>query len=153
MDGFTASYRMDRNTNRGGVVLYDREDIPSRQISFKNDDKDVEHFFVEINLHRKKWLVSCSYNSQLQFIDKHLFHLGKGFDSLSSKYDDYTLMGDFNAELSNNFANSFCGSYSLKCLIKKPTSFKNPDNPTAIDLILTNRQKSFQNSTIIERVI
>ena len=77
MDGFTASYRMDRNTNRGGVVLYDREDIPSRKISFKNDDKDVEHFFVEINLHRKKWLVSCSYNPQLQFIDKHLFHLGK----------------------------------------------------------------------------
>ena len=45
---------------------------------------------------------------------------------------------------------SFCGSYSPKSLIKKPTCFKNPDSPTCIDLILTNRQKSFQNSTIIE---
>ena len=59
-------------------------------------------------------------------------------------------MGDFNADLSNNFVDSFCGSYSLKNLIKKPTCFKNPAHPTCIDLILTNRQKGFQNSTIIE---
>ena len=59
-------------------------------------------------------------------------------------------MGDFNTGLSNNFVDSFCRSYSLKSLIKKPTCFKNPDYPTCIDLILTNRQKSFQNSTIKE---
>ena len=134
MDGFTPPYRMDRNTNGGGIALYVREDIPSRQISFKNDDKDIEHFFVEINLRKKKWLTSCSYNPNLQFIDKHLTQIGKGLDSLSTKYDDYILMGDFNAELSNNFVDSFCGSYSLKRLIKKPKCFKNPDNPTSIDL-------------------
>ena len=59
-------------------------------------------------------------------------------------------MSDFNARLSNNFADSFCGSYRLKSLIKNPTCFKGPDNPTCIDLILTNRQKYFQNSTIKE---
>ena len=58
-------------------------------------------------------------------------------------------MGGFNAELSKKFASNFCGYYSLKSLIKKPKCFKNPDNPTCIDLILTNRQKGFQNSTII----
>ena len=51
-------------------------------------------------------------------------------------------MGDFNADLSNNFVDSFCVSYSIKSLVKKPTCFKNPDNPTCINLILTNRQKS-----------
>ena len=59
-------------------------------------------------------------------------------------------MGDFNSELSNNFVDNFCVCYSLKSLIKKPTCFKNPDNSTCIDLILTNRQKSVQNSTIIK---
>ena len=59
-------------------------------------------------------------------------------------------MGDFNAGLSDNFVDSFCRSYSLKSLIRKPTCFKNPDYSTCIDLILTNRQKSFQNSTIKE---
>ena len=59
-------------------------------------------------------------------------------------------MGGFNSELSNNFVDNFCVCYSLKSLIKKPTCFKNPDNSTCIDLILTNRQKSVQNSTIIK---
>ena len=59
-------------------------------------------------------------------------------------------MGGFNADLSNNSVDSFCGSYSLKSLIKKPTCFKIPDHPSCKDLILTNIQKSFQNSTIIE---
>ena len=137
MDAFTSPYRMDRNTNGGGIALYIREDIPSRQISFKNDDKDIEHFFFEIILHEKKWLISCSYNPHFQFIDEYLTHTGKGWDSLSRKYYDFILMGDFNADLSDNFVGSFCGSYSLKSLIKKPSSFKNPDHPTCIDLILT----------------
>ena len=50
-------------------------------------------------------------------------------------------MGDFNARLSNNFVDSFCRSYSFKSLIKKPTCFKRPDNPTCIELILTNSQQ------------
>ena len=44
MDGFIPPYRMNRNTNGGGIALYVREDIPSRQISFKNDGNDIEHF-------------------------------------------------------------------------------------------------------------
>ena len=62
MDGFTPPHRIDRNTNGGGIRIYVRENIPSRQISFKNDDKDIAHFFFEINLRKKKWLISCSYN-------------------------------------------------------------------------------------------
>ena len=94
MDGCTLPYRMDRNTNGSGIALYVIEDIPSRQISFKNDDKDIEHFFVEINLRKKKSLISCSCNRHLQFIDKHLTRIGEGLDSLWSKYDDYISMGE-----------------------------------------------------------
>ena len=34
--------------------------------------------------------------------------------------------------------------------IKEKTYFKNPENPTCIDLILTNRPRSFQDSTVVE---
>ena len=54
-------------------------------------------------------------------------------------------MGDFNAELSNDLLYGFCEPCNLKSLIEKPTCFKNPDSPKSIDLILTNRQKSYQN--------
>lgn len=53
MDGFTPPYTMDRNANGGVTILYIREDISSRQISFENDDTDTEHFFIKIN-HREK---------------------------------------------------------------------------------------------------
>ena len=36
----------------------------------------------------------------------------------------------------------FRNNYDLKRLIRVPASYKNPDNPSCIDLILTNYQIS-----------
>ena len=44
----------------------------------------------------------------------------------------------------------FCENYNLKNLVKEPTCFKNPLNPSCIDLILTNRFRSFRNTIAIE---
>ena len=44
----------------------------------------------------------------------------------------------------------FCLNYNLKSLICVPTCYKNPDNPSCIDLILTNSPGSFQSSCAIE---
>ena len=44
----------------------------------------------------------------------------------------------------------FCDSYEFKNLIKDATCYKNPENPSCIDLILTNNPNSFQNSGVIE---
>ena len=43
-----------------------------------------------------------------------------------------------------------CNTYNLRSLITKPTCYKNPENPTCIDLILTNHPYSFQNSCVFE---
>ena len=40
--------------------------------------------------------------------------------------------------------------YNTKNIIKEKICFKNCENPTCIDLILTNRPRSFQDSTVIE---
>ena len=44
----------------------------------------------------------------------------------------------------------FCDTYNLKNLISEPTCFKNAQNPTLIDFILTNKPKSFHSSMCIE---
>ena len=44
----------------------------------------------------------------------------------------------------------FCDLYNLKNLIKDPTCFKSPLNPSCIDVILTNKIRSFQNSETVE---
>ena len=55
-----------------------------------------------------------------------------------------------NSEISEDHLSDFCASYNLKSLIKESTCFKNPNNPSCIDLILTNRARCFQNSCAIE---
>ena len=76
--------------------------------------------------------------------------MGKTIDSLSSRYENFLLIGDFNFEVSDVSMKEFCDIYSFKNLIKEPTCFKNPANPKCIDLMLTNRYRSFQNSCVIE---
>ena len=44
----------------------------------------------------------------------------------------------------------FCDINCLKSLINVPTCFKNPDQPTCIDLIRTNRPNIFQHSSAFE---
>ena len=63
------------------------------------------------------------------------------------------LLGDLNVESSDPVLNDFCNVYNLFSLVKEPKCFKNPDNPLCIDLFLTNRPRSFQNTLSIETVI
>ena len=44
----------------------------------------------------------------------------------------------------------FCENYGLKNIVKKATCFKNPNKPTCLDLILTNKSKCFGKIEIIE---
>ena len=44
----------------------------------------------------------------------------------------------------------FCETYDLDNLISGPTCFKNTNNPSSIDVMLTNRKNGFQNSMTIE---
>jgi len=59
-------------------------------------------------------------------------------------------MGDFNSETTENTMIDFCDTYGLSNLIKEPTCYKNLKNPSCIDLILTNKTKSFQHSNVYE---
>ena len=48
------SYRLDRNSKEGGIILYVREDIPSKLINSSCIDHDKEYFLVELNLRKQK---------------------------------------------------------------------------------------------------
>ena len=60
IEGFHSPFRFNRNSIGGRIMLYVREDILTKLLS--HDFPGVENFFVEINLHKKKWLINCSYN-------------------------------------------------------------------------------------------
>ena len=133
---------VDRNQNGGGVLVFVRRDIPVRFVS--SEEKLIEAFFFELNFHKKKWLVRCSYNPNKSNISRHLNRLRKSLDLYSAHYENTILIGYFNVSIDGLYMESFCESYRFKSLIKDLTCFKNPEDPSCIDLILINSPYSFQ---------
>ena len=146
--GYASPFRLDRNQNGGGILVFSREDIPVKFLS--SEEKPMETFFFELNFHIKKWLVCCSYNPNRSNISRHLDTFRKSLDLYSAHYENTILIGDFSVNIDDPHMESFCELYRFKSLIKDPTCFKNPENPSCIDLILTNSPYSFQNSCVIE---
>ena len=146
--GFALPFRLDRNQNGGGIIVFVREDIPAKYLS--SEDKPIETFFFELNFRKKKCLVCCSSNPSRNNISNHLEALRKSLDLHSPHYENIVLLGDFNVNINDPNMESFCESFRFKSLIKYPTCFKNPENPSCIDQILTNSPYSFQHSCVIE---
>ena len=63
IDGYTEPYRLDRNRNGGGVMIYVREDIPSKLLTKHTFTEAVEGLFIEINLRKTQLLFFGSYRS------------------------------------------------------------------------------------------
>ena len=148
LDGFTPPHRLDRTAHGGGLVLFVRKDIPSKLLPTVIPSGNIENLFLAINLRSKKWLISGFYNPNVGLIQNHTVNLSKNFGFYSSKYENFIVIGDFNAQMTNNYLEEFCTSYNLKDLIKQPTYSKNVENSTCIDLILTNHTKSFHSSSV-----
>ena len=137
MQGYSTPFRLDRNSDGGGILLYVREGIPAKLINNINFVNDIEAMFIENNLRKKKCLLSVSYNPHKALIGKNLQAVGKNLDLCSGRYENVIIMGDFNTEPTESAMGEFMNIYNLKNLIKGPTSYKNPDKPSCIDLILT----------------
>ena len=71
-------------------------------------------------------------------------------DLNSTTYETILILDDFNVGIEEQHMKAFCDNYNLTSLIKQPTCYKNPGNPTCIDLILFNTPRSFQSICVIE---
>ena len=111
---------------------------------------EIKIFCIELNLGKKKWLMSCCYNPHKHLLNHHSFHIESAINFYSKTYENLIILDDFYAEISDSGMESFCTINNLKCIIKEPTCYKNPDNPTCIDLILTNFPKNIQELSTLE---
>ena len=69
IEGYSIPYRLDRNRNGGGVMIYVREDIPSKKLKKHTFLDDIEGLFIEINLKKCKWLLLGSYHPLVNLIN------------------------------------------------------------------------------------
>ena len=87
MKSYSKPYMLDRNSKGGGIILYVREDIPSKLINSSCTNHDKEYFLVELKLREQKWLIVCNYNPHKTSFKGYLECISKEIDLHSSKYD------------------------------------------------------------------
>ena len=90
------------------------------------------------------------YNPEKKNIENFLDSVGKELDRFLPQYENLLLLGDFNSEISDEHMRDFCETYNLTNLIKDPTCFKSVENPSCIDVMLTNKSACFEDSMTIE---
>ena len=144
INGHSTPFRLYRSQDKGGLLLYVYENITCKALNEYISEKPIENIILEINLRSMKCLLSCSYNSNINLIADHLHYINRGIDFCSSKYNNCIVLGDLNKEIANAFLEKFYASYNFKRLIKEPTCFQSVDNPSCLDLMLTNHLKCFQ---------
>ena len=147
--GFENPIRLDRSSTGGGIILYIMEGIPFKLLKSNCLSANTE-FLVEVKINKKNSLLCCSYNPHKALIEKHMNELGKALDIYLHKYDHILLNGDFNSEISERSMHDFCNVYNLESLSNTPTCFKNPKNPSCIDLLLTNSKNNFDKTLVLE---
>ena len=92
IEGYTKPYMFDRNIRGGGVLVYVRMGIPSKQLKKHKFSKNVEALFLEINLRRCRFLLAGIYHSKhpvygtngVDFFEQMGFALG-----IYSNYDTF----------------------------------------------------------------
>ena len=159
IEGYKCPYRQDRNINGGGVLIYVRVDIPSRELNkhhfpdviFNMHDTEgpIEGMFIEINLKKCKWLLFGTYHRPSQNDEYYFNQIIQALDIYIKTYDRFLLAGDFNIEDHEPSISSFLHQYDSKNLVNKPTCYKSLVNPRCIDLFITNNPRSFQNTDVL----
>ena len=118
VDAFSKPYLQDRNRNGGGIIIYVRDDIPSKLLTKHILPDDIEGLFVELNFRKRKWLLMGAYHLPSQNGSYFLEHLNKGLD-IYSNYEKVLLREDFNSEMTEPCMNSFLYQHDMTSLVKK----------------------------------
>ena len=90
--GYRKPYRRDRNCHGGGILVYVRDDIPSKVVNTVEIDGKTEGIFVELNFRKSKWLLLAAYKppdvSKVDCFD----NITKSLDIHSKKYENIILI-------------------------------------------------------------
>ena len=63
ISGYCIPYRLDRNKFGGGIIIYVKENIPSKKLNKHTLARNIEGLFIEINLRKSKLLLFGGYRS------------------------------------------------------------------------------------------
>ena len=153
-------FRRDRiqptNTTHfgGGKIVYIKEGVISNRLN-KYETEHAETICTNLTIKERKWFILFAYRPES--INRKLFfdEIHKSLSKAVKDYDNIIVIGDLNIDLTTpstdtyNLLSELCATFNLKNLVKGITCNKSQQG-SSIDVILTNKPRSFFNTNITE---
>ena len=149
LTGFRTRFRKELLGKSGGLLVYVNSNIPSKMLKIPDCLGDIQMIPVGINLKKQKWLLIAIYTPPSQCKYYLMTELTEVLDKCRRSYENSVILWDFNMQPIYQILETFLEDNNFVNLIKCNTCFKSKPG-SCIDLILTNRPKSFQNSGVME---
>ena len=107
-DTFTsAQFYMEGFKNPiSGIIIYTRENIPSKILEQLLVGANNEGIFVELNLHNSKWVLFAGYSPSKEHISPYLKKIEVIMNKFVNDYDNIIMTGDFNCDVDNKHENT-----------------------------------------------
>ena len=153
LPGMRKPFRLDVTSRKGRLLVFVSNNIPSKYLQSFHLPGDIQAIPFEINLKQHKLLVVSIYRPPEQNLDYFLSSITGLLDHyLTKSYEDFVIMGDFNANESNPAMETFLSQHKCKNIIKSKTCYKSQEG-SCIDLIITSRHSLHQFSHAFEIAI
>ena len=95
---FTTPFRLDRNANSGGILVYVRNDIFSHHVNSFKFSEGIVCISFKVNSRKKEMgAVQCLSTVTTQSQDYLFEILGCAVDHYSDNYEIFILIGDFDS--------------------------------------------------------
>ena len=131
-EGYTL-YRKDRNSNGGGLILYIKNDITSRQRS-DLEFNVIESISVELCIGKTKWLVTGAYKPPSLKSGVFSIDFQATMEKIHMTYQNVILLGDLKLDLLDSSKGKplqdICDLLDLHNLVKDPTCFVKDKQPS-----------------------
>lgn len=148
-------YRKDKTQFSGGLMVFVRSDLPSRQLVDLETKSDISNIIqtviIDVRINNVSWLFICCYRPPSGNVKIATSELSKTIDKCLIKSDNIIIVGDLNCNMLDpeNDLVSLNETFDLTNMVKQPTCFKSVDG-TIIDVSLTNRPKYMVKTQVID---
>ena len=129
-------------------MVYIRDTVPSKILVKHSCLNNIEFLFIELNFKICKLLLCGTYHPPPETDEYYFNYLDKTLDTCRT-YEKVLLVGDLSTVMTERYIESFLYEHELSNLVKEKTCFKNMQNPSCADLLLTNNSCAFQQTITV----
>ena len=155
INNYQRPIRRDRNEFGGGLMPFVRKGVVCNRAS-TFESPSIEIICSELMICKKRWAIFSIYRpSDVSNLEPFFRELSFCLNTALDKYDNVMIMGDINIDTHDvqhpgyTKLTSFCDVFGLSNLVKDKTCFTK-NHSSSIDVMLTNKPRCFQNTTVVE---